>query len=398
MSRLYLGHTLLLCILLVSLTFNKHVYPPLHATALLSVVLLVCSWPRLLSWRLWLPVGFMAWVALVPGELFADLPLATTMLAAYLCGLGISARPHPAGVAPENSGVAALTVPMLLLLALNGLGLVYALYSQNPKFFWNNRLSLFFDHPNVLGYVAGWGALYGLVRCRTASRRTVPLWLGLSGMSCMVVVVAGARGVYFGLGLGIVAMLLLLYRTHALKILSAAVLAAVLVGSFLPAQQQARVYSALSSPLSDHTIRMRLPIWMAALEGFRTAPLTGQGLRSFADHHELFVAEKRFELEAITSVWEERVANPHNLYLGLLYAYGLGGFALLLLAVGPAVVSTVRAGWARSCGSDAAFFLASLCFLLGSGTVDYSLHRKDGILILFLTLGLVSTPEPSQKG
>lgn len=382
MSRLFLGHTAALCVLCVALTFNRQVYPALYAVALLSLVLVWQARP--LPRRVWLPLGFLLWVGTVSGELFADLPLATVMLAAYLGGLGTGVRPLPPG-SPPNAGQSALLAgPMLLLLGLLSVDVVYALCTQAPRFFWNDRLALFFDHPNAMGYVAAWGVLYSLVQCSTASRRALPLWLGLSILPCAAVALGGSRGVYLGTGMGVAVILLLLYRSRVLKLLPVAVLALALAGVVLPSQQQERILSAVCAPLEDVTVRMRMPIWLAALDGFQAEPLTGHGLRSFGDHHERYVESNIEALKALTPVVEPRVANPHNLYVGLLYAYGLGGVALLLLAVAPGVLRALRTR-----DADAAFFLASLCFLLGAGTVDYSLHRKDGILILFLTLGLM---------
>lgn len=395
MIRLYTGHTLLLCMLFISMTFYQNVYPPLYAAALLSAVLVARSMPLLMCWKTWLPVGFMLWVALVSGKTFTDLPLASLMLAAYLCGLGIAARPLAPGVPPEAKATTLIAAPMLLLLGLIGVHFLYALCTQNPDFYWNGRLALFFDHPNVLGHIAGWGALYCMVRWRSASRAALPLWVGLGALACAAVVLAGARGVYLGFGLAVLVILLTLYRSHALKILPAVALVAALAISFLPAAQQERIFSALRSPVTDTTVRMRMPIWLAALDGFCAAPITGQGLRSFADHHQQYVAENLDALKAITPVVEERVANPHNLYVGLLYAYGLGGIALLLLAFGPTTCHALRACFNSSFQPDAVFYLATLCFLLGTGTADYGLHRKDAILILFLTQGALAFGAPS---
>ncbi|MEG2004604.1 MAG: hypothetical protein RR014_01080, partial [Bilophila sp.] len=63
------------------------------------------------------------------------------------------------------------------------------------------------------------------------------------------------------------------------------------------------------------------------------------------------------------------------------YVNGIVGTVLFLVAFAPAV----RQAWRV----QDLFFLSVVVFYLGFGLLEYGLHRKDGILMLFFPLGLV---------
>lgn len=409
-------HTLALCALFLAVSVNRSVYPLLYLTAALALVPLYgllrpvppARWNNSLrtALPLFLPLAFILYVAVSPGgRLCTDLPLATVMFAALLCGVGVELASAKDGHA--DTGMARLAPAMLvLLLSLGGQALWYFLSGQQ-SFLWDTRLTLLFDHPNALGHVAVWGVLFGMAYLPDSyvrSPRLLLLWVPGLLLGLSIVVLAGSRGVYAGLVLGSLPILLLVYRRVLVPLVLVGVLAGGLVTIILPERHQTRVFSALHDPLNDFTVLSRRPIWDAALDGFFRSPLLGNGLRSFAEHHEAYVRENRAALEARGPVLESRVINPHSLYFGMIYAYGFVGCVLAVLFVGDGVRRALRLGGGtrraqrlseipqpirKSSRAEDAFHLASILFLLGAGVVDYSLHRKDGILILMLTIGML---------
>lgn len=367
--------------LLLALSVNAGVYNLLLLTSMLTCVsiplrrvpgALLVALPALL---------FILYVTLTPGRLFADMPVGVVMLTAFLTGAGFVLS------SPTASGLPCLRLGMFVLLLSLAAQTLWFCLSGSQDMLWNYRLSLVFDHPNVLGYVAAWAMFFGAISLpdmwlRSSAWRYI--WLAAFAVAVIMVAFAGSRGVYIGVILGFIPVLLSVYFRWCVRILLAGLVGGALVFAVLPDRHQERLLSAVHNPLEDVALQGRLPIWKAALEGFNAAPLFGNGLRTFGSYHEGYV-EKNWEMLAATSPYlESRVANPHNLYLGLLYAYGSVGVLLLLVFVGNTVFVAVR----RRTPEDL-FFLASFLFLCGAGVVDYSLHRKDGIMILMIPAGMV---------
>lgn len=367
--------------LLLALSVNSGVYNMLLLTSMLTCMCmplrrvpgaLLVALPALL---------FILYVTLTPGRLFADMPLGVVMLTAFLTGAGFVL------FSPTASGLPCLRLGMFVLLLSLFVQTLWFCLSGSQDLLWNYRLSLVFDHPNVLGYVAAWVMFFGFISLPDMWRRSSVwryIWLVAVAGAVIIVAFAGSRGVYIGVILGFIPVLFSVNRRWCVRILLAGLVGGALVFAVLPDRHQERLLSAIHNPLEDVALQGRLPIWKAALEGFHASPLFGNGLRTFSSYHAAYV-EKNWEMLAATSPYlESRVANPHNLYLGLLYAYGGVGVLLLLVFMGNAVFVAVR----RRTPEDL-FFLASFLFLCGAGVVDYSLHRKEGIMILMIPAGMV---------
>lgn len=398
-ERIRLAALVLLCALLTALTMNRGVYNLLHllTAGTLGCILLApkefCS-PRSSSLLL-LPAAFFLFVAISPGHLFSDMPLASIMVCAFICGMGICLSDSRVTDSTASTGhmpsttASVLSLPLLLLPCLCALAslntaLLWAFCAESPQMLWDTRITLLFDHPNALGYATS----MVLLGCAVYFRRIPRTWLlpglVLMGGGLFIVALAGSRGVYVGLAFGALPVLFLLYRRQLLFIVLGGLTIAVLLYVTLPTKHQERLLSALMNPMSDMTILSRLPIWDAAMDGFSRSPTTGNGLRNFEDHHEVYVTANAVRLQQSGTQFETRIANPHNLYVGLLYGYGWAGTALLALVVGVGCATAIR-----NPGPEAALYLACLLFVLAAGLVDYSLHRKDGILMLFLPMGML---------
>lgn len=394
-ERIRLAALVLLCVLFTALTINRGVYSLLYLLATGTVACLThkqYSFPRN-SFYLLLPAAFFLFVGISPGALFSDMPLATIMACAFICGMGIclsDAERLPVSSCKTASfmesllNLPLLLVPVLCALVSLNTALLWTFCVESPQMLWDTRITLLFDHPNALGYATSMALLGCAVYFRQIPRRWLLPSLILMSGGLFIVAMAGSRGVYAGLALAALPVLILLYRRQLLYITLGGLTVALLLYVALPPRQQDRLTSALMNPMSDITFISRLPIWDAAMDGFRKAPAAGNGLRTFEDHHEAYVTNHKAILEQRGPIFETRVANPHNLYLGLLYGYGYIGTALLVLAVGFGCLLALKIKNAES-----AFYLACVAFLVGAGLVDYSLHRKDGILMLFLPMGMM---------
>lgn len=116
------------------------------------------------------------------------------------------------------------------------------------------------------------------------------------------------------------------------------------------------------------------------MDGFQQAPFFGLGIRHFKGYHQSYINTHQVDMEDRYPKIERDIANPHSVYVGLLFAYGLVGTLLLCATLIQATRGVLRSG--------ELFLLCLILFYFGSGIVDYPLHRKDGTFLLFFPLGL----------
>jgi O-antigen ligase len=127
----------------------------------------------------------------------------------------------------------------------------------------------------------------------------------------------------------------------------AAILLIVLVGAIA-----ALNYSTISHILSDpQEFTGRAAIWQAEIAFIRDHALLGSGFGSFADTGALSPLHAY-----VGASWVDTISHGHNGYLQLIVTTGLGGFALLMIAV---VITPAIAFW-RMDGMDQ--LLKSLLF------------------------------------
>lgn len=365
----------LISLLFFMLTFNRGVYLTLYAAAFWGMYLLYVH-RRQIDWAFALktaslPLLFCFYVMVTPGAFFKDMPLGEVMILSYLLGLS--------GAIFWRSSFICVTGSLLLGFMI---GLLIFLFRGFPSdMVWNGRLALFFDHPAVLAFIAGFAFLYFVDNStRYTSKIKYLSWVG--AVICLgIVAFCASRGTYLALLVGSFFLLFFAFRRYVLPALGILIVGMALLFAALPEWSQQRVLAAVEHPFQDPTFISRQPIWEAAASGFEASPWWGNGLRSFRVYHERFVAENAQVLRAKYPVVEKSMASPHNSFLGFLFAYGIVGAVFFILSLVPAV-------WI-SFSKKSYFFPAFLLFYFAYGLFDYPLHRKDGILLLFFPLGFI---------
>lgn len=371
-STLLLG---LISLLFLVLMLNRGVYLTLYAASFWGIFLLYAH-RREIDWMFalktaCLPLLFCLYVAVTPGAFFKDMPLGETMFLSYVLGF---------------SGAffcgRRFTYAVGSLLAGLGAGLlVFLLRGFPPEMLWHGRLALFFDHPAVLAFIAGFVFLYLMESAAGHRPREKALLLGGSGFCLGIVAFCASRGTYLALLVSGGFLTFFAFRRYALPVFGAFIVGMALLFAVLPHQSQERLLAAVEHPFQDPTFVSRQPIWDAATAGFEASPWWGNGLRSFLGYHQRFITENAQSLAAKYPLIEKKIANPHNSYIGFLFAYGVIGAVLFLLAVVPAL-------WLSFSAKDY-FFPAFFLFYSVYGLFDYPLNRKDGILLLFFPLGFI---------
>ena len=362
-------------LLFLMLTFNRGVYLTLYAATFWGVLLLYVH-RRGIDWAFALktaslPLMFCFYVMVTPGAFFKDMPLGETMLLSYILGISGAVFCGPRFLYVTRSILAGLVAGLL----------VFLLRGFPPDMLWNGRLALFFDHPAVLAFVAGFVFLYAVVNSARYRFKEKYLWLAGSVVCLGIVAFCASRGTYLALLVSGGFLAFFAFRRYALSIFLGGLMGMIILFAALPDWSKERLVAAVEQPFQDPTFVSRQPIWAAASAGFEASPWLGNGLRSFRSYHDRFITENAQSLAAKYPVIEKKIANPHNSYIGFLFAYGVVGVVLFSLSIAPAL-------WLSFSAKDY-FFPALFLFYLAYGLFDYPLNRKDGILLLFFPLGVI---------
>lgn len=357
------------CLTFGAMGFFKGVYKPLAFAVALGGVGLIIAWRQAgrpaTPWAALFPVAFAAYVAVVPGwPTFPDMQIADISLEMYILGLGLAVFfPHRA------------YVPTLCLAASICLIFFYWLLASPPCFmFGDTRLQLLFNHPNVLGLMASWCLAHFFCVWRQLPRATIPFVV--VAVICLIaaILLTEGRSTYLSILLAIVGCgFILSWRTFR-KVLLVGIVCWVCGYAALVAGGNDRLLLDGRKIMQEQSMRSRLVFWEAALDGFYSAPLTGLGHRTYG----AYLAE---HINANSYDVRERPRYPHNMYVDVLYSWGLIGAVMLVVVFVPAVVVARR--------RRDYFLPLSVLLMLGHGIFDSSLHMKAGLMVLFVPLGML---------
>lgn len=328
------------------------------------------TWDKASQTALWgslyLPLFLFLYTALTPGHFLKDLPIASKMVAAWLIGLAAARLPKP------------LLATSLLFLPLSLTASLVA--SPFLGYSWEERLCLGFSHPNILGAVSAWSILV-ILSFRDVYSTYIRVFSFIMAIFCTCgIILSSSRSALFGLVAGIVFLLHKEIRKYFLKVVTSFLICITAAFFLLPNLHATRLENAMRTPFTDATFQSRLPIWEAAWNGFLEAPILGNGVRTFTVWHENYIKQYRKFLEKKYHIIESRIGNPHNFLLGLMYMYGVVGSALF--------AATFILALFRAWRGKRNFLLSTFLFFLAQGMFEFTLHRKDGIYMLFFPLGL----------
>lgn len=364
------------CLLFIALASDRFVYLFLGLCGVLSLFCLFQAWRkadvRSIPWAVFLPLPLILYDVLLPGQLFSHIKVSGLLAGAYITGLGVACFLRRR----------AFILPLCLLLAIN-VSFFYWLYASPAFFsFGGQRLQLLFNHPNVLAAFSAWGIFF-----IAAEWPHIPHKYRLLSIACTLcpiaaILLTAGRSAYIGIILTVSVFSVCQFRRYLGKTLVASLILLGLGYAILPPGQQQRMRTTITKPLQDPTFRSRVPIWKIAAEGIEASPWLGHEYGAYRLYHQESWAAHQTKIEAENpGIVFERIGHPHNLYLWMLFTWGIAGVLLFLLAIVPAIRLAIA-------GKEF-FFLSSLLFTIGYGIFDTSLHNKDGAVMLFFPLGLV---------
>lgn len=366
-----------LCITFFLLSINHGFYIGLYISGCISLFLLVNFFYKeniIINNYLYiaiLPLLFCFFVTVTPGNFFKDMPVGEGIFLSYMSGFAASI------FCKEKIW----NFPFAFLLGIFLSLLAYIILGFPSNMRYDGRLTLLFFHPSVLANVCSLFIInfYSQYIYTDTNRKIISI-IGCSAY-LLIVFLCYSRATYLALLVSLGFLTLLIFRKYIFYIFITSTICIVILFSLLSSHQQGRIISAIQNPAGDATFISRQPIWDAAISGFEQSPWIGNGLRSFRVYHSYFIKKNNKDLLEKYPVVENNIANPHNLYLGILFAYGIIGGLLFILSLAPALYISLS--------SKHYLFPSIVIFYLIYGLFEYQLHRKDGIFLLFFPLGIV---------
>lgn len=282
----------------------------------------------------------------------------------------------------DKFSVLSLFLPMALTVYF----LAHALWSLvlDQPFFpvekYAGRLTLSFSHPNVLGEMASLGIL--LLLCFPSEQRKWR-WTGyglIAVLGFMIVLTVG-RSTYLGILAALVLYAIIKHGKKSIATFLVFLALAVVSLPFLPDKEQQRLVSTLQDPLNDPNFKNRLPMWIAAIDGFKESPFIGKSMRGFKEFHADYIDMNYEELQTRLGYEIEKKAysHPHNAYLAALHGWGLIGCGLILAVFVHATCISLR--------RKEYLAMYAIVFMLAYGVFDVRFQSKTGDLFLFFPLG-----------
>ncbi len=272
------------------------------------------------------------------------------------------------------------------------------------RFDYGRRASGFYVCPN---HFAGLLEVLGIFCVSLVCWSRWPVWgkvlLGYAGCVCYAgLALTGSRGGYVSASFSLLVfavLTLLVLRQAGSAIfwrtaLGGAVFALIMAAALFLGFKNSRLLTSRAQTIVD-TQNMRLDLWQAAVEQWKTAPLLGTGSGTYLYYGRRF-RSPRVQLDPV---------EVHNDYLHLLAEYGAVGGALLLIFLG----AHVRWGWRafqrlgprrvavslHLPSNGLALNLGSLGAVAALGVhsaFDFNLHIPANVLLLALVFGMLANP------
>ncbi|MDO9582609.1 MAG: O-antigen ligase family protein [Desulfomicrobium sp.] len=371
-----------LCGMFVAFGVNVGAYAFMYSSGLLGAALLWREYVRgtiSVNWKFFVPITFFAYVAITPGHLFKDLPIAGMFSAAFFAGA--------AGCYFFKDKMTSILFLLPLSLSAHFLArLIASLAFDYPLIETSGyvgSLTLSYSHHNVVGVLASFG-IFSLI-CFPHPQQTIRrIGYGLMAILGIIILLTVGRSTYLGLtaALGLFALL------RSWKLAVGAMVVVLTVGvltlPFMAPEAQKRITGMVLAPHMEPNFQNRLPTWAIGYEGFKESPLFGNGLRTFKKYSRDYLDKHYSDIKKKNPyALNTAFSHPHNTYIAALYGWGIVGFIL--------IISTLALALAKTKKEHKIFLLYCTTFMIAFGLFDVRLLSRDGALFLYYPIGLALT-------
>lgn len=368
-----------LCGMFVAFGVNICAYAFLYSSGVLGAWLLAREYVRgniAVSWKFFVPIIFFAYVAITPGHLFKDLPIAGMFSAAFFAGA--------AGCYFFKDKMHSILFLLPLALTAHFLARVIASLAFDYPLIettgYIGSLTLSYSHHNVVGVLASFG-IFSLICFPHPQRNIRRIGYVLILILGIIILLTVGRSTYLGLAaaLGLFALL----RSWKLAVGAMVVMLAVgaMALPFMAPDAQKRITGMIIAPHKEPNFQTRLPTWAIGIAGFKESPLLGNGLRTFKSYSRSFLDKHYVEMKKDNpSTLNIAFSHPHNSYIALLYGWGIAGFFLFFLILALSIINSKN--------ENKIFLLYCTTFMLAFGLFDVRFLSRDGALFFFFPIAM----------
>lgn len=367
-----------LCGMFVAFGVNIGAYAFLYSSGVLGAGLLVREYVRgniTFSWKFFVPIVFFVYVAITPGYLFKDLPIAGMFSAAFFAGA--------AGCYFFKDKMPSILFLLPLALSAHFLARVVASLAFDYPLLdtkYVGSLVMSYSHHNVVGVLASFG-IFSLI-CFPHPHQTIRRFgYALMAILGIVVLLTVGRSTYLGLAAALGVFAVLRSWKLSVGIMVVALMAGAVALPFMTQEAQNKIKGTILAPHKEANFRNRLPTWSIGIAGFKKSPLVGNGLRTFKNFSSEYLDKHYLKIvKENPNALNQAFSHPHNSYIAVLYGWGAIGFTLILLTL----------LFLFSDGKREEKKLLTYCtaFMLAFGLFDVRFLSRDGALFFFFPIGL----------
>lgn len=368
-----------MCGMFVAFGINIGAYAFLYSSGVLGAALLVREYVRgniTVSWKFFVPIIFFLYVAITPGHLFKDLPIAGMFSAAFFAGAAGSyffkdKMPSILFLLPLSLSA------HFLARCIASLALDYPLIETTG---YTGSLTLSYSHHNVVGVLASF-SLFSLI-CFPHPQQTIRrIGHALMMILGIVILLTVGRSTYLGLA----AVLGLFALIRSWKLAAGAIVVILAAGAmalpFMAPDAQQRITGMIIAPHKEPNFQTRLPTWAIGIAGFKESPLVGNGLRTFKSYSRSFLDSHYLEMKKDNpSTLNVAFSHPHNSYIAILYGWGIVGFFSFFLILALSILNSKK--------ETKFFLLYCTTFMLAFGLFDVRFLSRDGALFFFFPIAM----------
>lgn len=371
-----------LCGMFVAFGVNIGAYAFLYSSGALGAWLLAREYVRgniTVSWKFFVPIVFFAYVAITPGHLFKDMPIAGMFSAAFFAGV--------AGCCFFKDKMPSILFLLPLSLSAHFLARIIASLAFDYPLIettgYVGILTLSYSHHNVLGVLASFGifSLISFPHPQQAIRRSGYVLMVVMGI---VILLTVGRSTYLGLAaaLGVFAVLRSWKLAIGITVITLAI--GTIALPFMTPDAQKKIIGTIIAPHKEPNFLNRLPTWSIGVTGFKESPLVGNGMRTFKSYSRAYLDKHYLEIKKGNPYAEDRAfSHPHNSYIAILYGWGIVGLAFIILMT--------LFSFLNKENEENSLLLYCITFMVAFGLFDVRFLSRDGALFLFFPLGLVIT-------
>lgn len=362
--------------------FNRHISLGLHVGLGLGLLYFVRLYrQQKISWAVFFPflpllaIAISATAGMIQGEGSGDFRYVWMGLSMAITGMAVGSA------FPRKSWIPIILLP----LAVSSITLYYFILGEISGL--NSRISIPICGTFNLGLLSGFSTLIYIGNLRDMTRGfKIALFLPAFLIPLIILSLTGTRSLFAAFAVSI-ACYVLFFADHR-RIIIPLCLVAILTAGFFFSKSEVRMHR-LETDIISHALLIRMNIWDITFQGFLEKPIIGHQKSNFRGYYLKSIKEntkKRLQekawLKKIKPFLNISYRTPHNIYIGILFCWGIIGFISFSISSGFIIFAALREKYV--------FPVLATIFIALAGLFDFFIYTKSGLFIIFIVAGLAA--------